>query len=310
MARSVPQSIPYCDLTSSSTRAVLDSKQSVMRSLLLFLPRSLRVAAEEAPSLEPAPALRRLLSRARATRFARQDQEATLLQAFGVVRQHDWPVAPLTWLGDGGSADERFWLRADPVHLRAERDALVLVDASRLKLEGAAVDSLVGSLNAHFDRDGLRFHAPAPARWYVSLPQAPDVATCPLSDVAGRSVNPLLPHGKDALTWHRRWNEVQMLLHEHPINQAREAAGEPSINSVWFWGGGTLPRVERRGFACVWGHDPFRIMRGNGWTRPPTGNISWCSKPSPHWAPMHCEPGRKAGLRRCCRRSRAGNWPG
>jgi hypothetical protein len=238
-------------------RPSLDSKHPVMRSLLLFLPRTLRVDADDAVPLDARPAWRRLLSRARATRFARQDLEAALLQSFGVQRQRDWPVAPFTWLADGGSGDQRFWLRADPVHLRAERDALVLVDASRLKLEGAAADSLVDSLNAHFDADELRFHAPAPARWYVSLPQAPDIATCPLPDVVGRSVDPLLPHGKDALTWHRRSNEVQMLLHEHPTNQAREAAGESSINSVWFWGGGTLPKIVHRAFACVWGDDPL-----------------------------------------------------
>ena len=228
-----------------------------MRSLLLFLPRSLHVDADDARPLDAIPALRRLVSRARATRFARQDLDAFLLQSFGVQRQHDWPVAPFTWLADGGSADERFWLRADPVHLRAERDALVLVDAGRLNLDGAAAASLVDSLNAHFDADGLRFHAPAPARWYVSLPHAPDIATWPLIDVVGRSVDPLLPHGKEALAWHRRSNEVQMLFHEHPTNEAREAAGEPSINSVWFWGGGTLPGILHGTFACIWGDDPL-----------------------------------------------------
>jgi hypothetical protein len=78
-----------------------------------------------------------------------------------------------------------------------------------------------------------------------------------LPAVAGRSVDPLLPYGEDALAWHRRFNEVQMLFHEHPVNQAREAAGEPSINSVWFWGGGYLPTELRGGFACVWGNDPL-----------------------------------------------------
>jgi hypothetical protein len=36
-------------------------------------------------------------------------------------------------------------------------------------------------------------------------------------------------------------NELQMLLHDHPVNIAREARGEPAINSLWFWGGGKLP---------------------------------------------------------------------
>jgi len=36
-------------------------------------------------------------------------------------------------------------------------------------------------------------------------------------------------------------NESQVFLHNHPVNQAREAAGERMVNSLWFWGGGTLP---------------------------------------------------------------------
>ena len=36
-------------------------------------------------------------------------------------------------------------------------------------------------------------------------------------------------------------NELQMLLHEHPVNQAREARGELPVNSLWLWGGGSLP---------------------------------------------------------------------
>jgi hypothetical protein len=47
------------------------------------------------------------------------------------------------------------------------------------------------------------------------------------------------------MRWHRVFNEVQMLLYEHPVNQAREARGELAINSVWFWGGGIDAEVER-----------------------------------------------------------------
>jgi hypothetical protein len=32
-----------------------------------------------------------------------------------------------------------------------------------------------------------------------------------------------------------------MLLHEHPVNQQREARGAPVVNALWLWGGGTLP---------------------------------------------------------------------
>jgi hypothetical protein len=45
--------------------------------------------------------------------------------------------------------------------------------------------------------------------------------------------------------WRQTLNEAQMQLHTHPINQAREAAGQLTVNSVWPWGGGEpLPTVS------------------------------------------------------------------
>ena len=235
----------------------LDSNHLVMRSLQLFLPRAVGVDAENVRSLDAAPSLRRLLSRARATRLAQRDIDSALLQSFGVERQRDWPVAPFTWLADGGDPAHCFWLRSDPVHLRADRDALVLIDARHFDLAHDTAGRLVATLNAHFESDGLTFHAPAPERWYVGLRGTPDMTTYPLSDVAGHSVFPLLPSGVDAPVWHRRFNEIQMLLHEHPVNLVREDAGGLAINSVWFWGGGILPSAVHSERAGVWSDAPL-----------------------------------------------------
>jgi len=60
----------------------------------------------------------------------------------------------------------------------------------------------------------------------------------PLSQAAGRNIHGNLPTGAAALRWHQLFNEIQMLLFAHPLNQAREARGELPVNSVWFWGGG------------------------------------------------------------------------
>ncbi len=46
-----------------------------------------------------------------------------------------------------------------------------------------------------------------------------------------------------------------MLLHEHPLNQLREARGEPAINSIWFWGGGTMPQSMASPYTHVWTDD-------------------------------------------------------
>jgi hypothetical protein len=58
---------------------------------------------------------------------------------------------------------------------------------------------------------------------------------------AGSNVDALRPQGEDAMVWQRFTNEVQMLLHEHPVNEAREQRGLAPINSVWFWGAGAQP---------------------------------------------------------------------
>ena len=203
------------------------------------------------------PALRRLLSRGRASATPADCVEAALLKRFDVPRQRDWPVAPLARLGDGQEPDRAYWFCADPVHLQVDRDALVLIDASRFEVSPSDAESLVRTLNDHFSRAGIEFSAPAAKRWYARLSHAPDIETVPLSEAAGRNVESLLPLGADALAWHRTFNEIQMLLHAHPVNEAREARGEPAINSAWFWGGGTLPARVAGNWVHVWAHDPL-----------------------------------------------------
>jgi len=228
-----------------------------MRSLQLFLPYPLPFAAHERDALAGLPALSKVLSRGRATKLGVVPSEAALLQAFGVARQRDWPLAPLSWLGEEREAAEGYWLHADPVHLRAERDALVLLDSSHFALEPEAAGALVDALNHHFAPDGLRFFAPDPTRWYVRVDHVPDIATWPLRAAAGRSIDALLPYGSEALVWHRRVNEIQMLLHAQAVNEIRESGGQLAVNSVWLWGGGALPAVAGDRFSGVWGNDPL-----------------------------------------------------
>jgi hypothetical protein len=65
--------------------------------------------------------------------------------------------------------------------------------------------------------------------------------TVPMSLAAGRNIHGNLPTGPESGRWHQLFNEIQMLLFAHPLNEAREARGELPVNSVWFWGNGSLP---------------------------------------------------------------------
>ncbi|MEN3353062.1 MAG: hypothetical protein V7640_1220 [Betaproteobacteria bacterium] len=208
------------------------------------------------------PQLTKLLARARCDPLPPITTEGWICEAFDVARQQDWPVAPLSLAYDGGNVGDGYWLRADPVHLNVTRDRLLLVDNSLFELRAEEAQSLVTTLNAYFAESGLLFHALHPKRWYTKLARAPAVSTHGISEVAGQDVRHHLPSGAEALAWHRLFNEIQMLLHEHPTNESREARGEPPVNSVWFWGGGTRPAVSARHFQRVWSDNVTAIAIG------------------------------------------------
>lgn len=229
-----------------------------MLTVTLFIPSLFPPASGgvvEAPGRK-FPALERLLGRSRAATSEYEDQTAWLCDRFAVRRQLDWPVAPVTLSCEAVDPGRSFWLRADPVHLRAQHDQLLLLPPASLAIESGESQALVESLNRHFSPDGLTFLAPHPQRWYLRTPVTPDIRTVSLESVIGRDINRLLPQGEDRMRFHRLFNEVQMLLHAHPVNAAREESGAPLINSLWFWGGGTLP-AARASWALVISDNPL-----------------------------------------------------
>jgi hypothetical protein len=85
----------------------------------------------------------------------------------------------------------------------------------------------------------------APLRWYASHPDLATAQTASLDRVVGRSIDRWLPTELSARRIRRLQNEVQMLLHTHPINTEREAAGALTVNSFWLSGCGVLQRDAR-----------------------------------------------------------------
>lgn len=199
----------------------------------LFLPKDF--AAEVCADLS-LPALEKLLARGVSTGSERTDVsgislENYLCEIFGAPCQ---PVAPVSALFDGLGGGG--WLRADPTHLRLQREQLVLLPDVDVSTDEAGQFCI--SLNEHFAGQGMEFIAPHPRRWYVRLDKLPEIETVSLSQAAGRNVYGLLPRGAQAGRWHQIFNEIQMLLFAHPVNEAREARGQLPVNSLWLWGCG------------------------------------------------------------------------
>jgi hypothetical protein len=186
--------------------------------------------------------------------------EAWLCKTFHVIKQQDWPVAPITLAVDGGGkikARDEYWIRADPVHLHIERDQILLADSRVFRISSQEADQLTELLNRHFAASGQEviFLPLRPDRWYMRATKLLPAKTHLLGEVANKGIKELLPFGENNGLWRGLFNEIQMLLHEHPLNQSREARGEPVINSVWFWGGGSMPKSIVSPYTRVWSND-------------------------------------------------------
>lgn len=202
-----------------------------------------------------ATSLKMLLARAHYTHSAGTDGGALLCRLFGVAPQHDSPLAPLLAQHAGLPAANGYWLCATPVHLETRRNELVLAGPDALVISAAEAAALTNTLADHLRGEQLTLHAAQPQQWFIRSDTPPAMATTSLDTVIGRDVRDFLPQGAHSRCWHRILTEIQMLLHAHPVNEAREAAGRAPINSVWLWGGGTLPAPGATPYATVWSND-------------------------------------------------------
>lgn len=240
-------------------------------SLHLVVPDLLPALAH--PDRPPLPTLGRLLARADRGPAPADDYHRLLYQHFGFTRPDgDVPVGAFARLGEGGEPDEAFWLCATPVHLVAQRDRVVLARAEALTAD--EVDALAEEINRTFAEDGWHLETRA-GRLYLRAPGDCAITTHPVDAAEGRDIRPLLPAGPDRLPMHRFLTELQMLLHQSPVNEARESAGKIAITGLWLWGAGRLPtRSAQAPGLTVYSDDPFGI----GLSRY-TGNVA---QPLPH----------------------------
>lgn len=182
------------------------------------------------------PALEKMLARGKKQVLPSASFEGLIGDLFGMQSG----LAPISAAFDGLMPS--VWMRADPVHVRLQREQVVLLPNIEISIDESS--TLCASLNAHFEGQGMEFFAPHAGRWYVRLNALPDIETVPLSQASGRNIQDNLPRGSDERHWRKLINEIQMLLFAHPLNEAREVREELPINSVWFWGEGSDAEVK------------------------------------------------------------------
>lgn len=197
-----------------------------------------------------APALEMLLARGRRSESAPSSQEDWISGAFGLPEM-PLPAGALTALACGLEPGAAHWMRADPVHLRADRDRVLLFPAGAFGLAPEEAEALAAALNAHYAGQ-FTLHALRPDAWCLQGGSEIPVSARPPVEITGRSVDAELPDKR----WHAMLNEIQMAMYQHPVNTAREARGDPVVNGLWLWGAGRLPAAARCAWQSVSADDP------------------------------------------------------
>ncbi|MGH8518885.1 MAG: hypothetical protein ACREUE_15645 [Panacagrimonas sp.] len=184
--------------------------------------------------------LERLLARGRRKieGSAPQRLECWLRDAFSLgVRAI--PAGALSLFAANRDPGRDSWLRADPVHLQVMRDHAIVVPAEALTISQAEADAFCASLNQHFT-GVMQVVALDPRRWVARLfDKEIELDDVPALQLAGRQI-PLF-RGRDVEV-----TEIQMVLHAHAANEARDARGEPTVNSLWLWGAGRARKATSR----------------------------------------------------------------
>jgi hypothetical protein len=194
-------------------------------------------------------ALTTLISRAdKAKPWAQND--TIYNRFFGLNDEQSISIAALhaaAWEVSGGSS---IWMHADPVNIATDQSNAFLLD--RISLTDNEITSLLLDINQFLYADDYVLFAPQPNQWLLNLPKEPEITTVPVTEMLGSNIAEKLPVGKAEIEWRRLFTELQMLLHNHPVNQERRMRKLATVDALWFWGEGIVPQLEQTDWTHVW----------------------------------------------------------
>lgn len=184
---------------------------------------------------------------------------AAVLRAIGHAVPDEGRAAFRFW-GQAGQRSAAWIAAADPVHLQANLDRVRLHAFRADELPRPEWRELCNHLQ-EFLGDDQRY-AIARLGPFAYLRSSKPIATAnvPPDAIDGCDPGEFMPGGELASTHDRLLGEIQMALHEHEVNRTRAANGLPTVNSLWFWGGGIAPQQQSRSIPPLFADDP--LIRG------------------------------------------------
>jgi hypothetical protein len=208
-----------------------------MASTTVVIPFALppkELAADIARALQT-PSLATLLSRNSLHERRRFESDARVLphEAWLSPGKESAPLAAAVMRGFGMAQPEGYWFIVHPVHVQLSRTHLTMADPRNLHLDEADSRALFETAKPYFN---TLLYGDANT-WFMRADDWSELDTASPDAAMGNNLADWMPTGPNALGFKKLQNEVQMLWHEHPVNQAREARRLPPVNSFWMWGG-------------------------------------------------------------------------
>ena len=183
--------------------------------------------------------------------------------------------APLETAAMGLKLGPNDWaVRCNLVHIENE----VMRDFTAGHIDSAAGKALIEAIQLKLGGKQLEFHAGVSYRNILihrgPAPFGPETKTQPPHDVPDKPIASHLPTGPGSDLLRELMQRSRAVLHAHPANQARRAAGKRDATQIWLWGQGKAPslrpfaELHRKKGAIISAVD---LVRGVGvllgWTR-------------------------------------------
>jgi len=165
--------------------------------------------------------------------------------------------AALRYRGDSGKWPTGWVAAADPVYFQTRLRDVVLRELRAGEVAAADLEPIFATLQQQLgDADGFRLERFG-TNGYLVCDDAFDTPGASAAALDGVVPDRHSPGGVSARAWHKLQGELQMLLHAHPVNQRREAAGLLPISTLWIWGGGERPPQVEAALPVLYGSDPI-----------------------------------------------------
>lgn len=127
----------------------------------------------------------------------------------------------------------------------ADYEEKTMMDYSSGEITTEEARQLMEAVAQAMNTDIIQFHSGVSYRHLMVWEGGSlNVELTPPHDISDRKIKDYLPKGDGAEQILKMMKQSEKILKEHPVNQARVAAGKNPATSIWIWGEGSKPKLD------------------------------------------------------------------